>query len=152
MRSRSLTSLLCVTLGACASNPMPEPNSVRASFDRRAQAVLVYVSNAQMPRGVWLVDAEGERISLPLTLISGPHVNYTAPPSIGLGFGVFGWNAGGGSGVDLPLGSPRPTSVDDQFVALACLVPPPDYPEHWSQYHVAVDVGSQEFEVAAPSP
>jgi hypothetical protein len=144
--------MLCVTLGACARNPLPAPNSIRATFDRSTQVVEVYVSNAQMPREVWLVDANGGRFLLPLTLVSGPHVNYTAPPSIGLGFGVFGWNVGGGSGVDLPLGSPRPTSVDDQFVASARVAAPSDYLERWSQYHVAVDVGSQAFEIPAPSP
>ena len=85
MRSRSILFMLCITLGACASNPLPPPNSIRATFDRRAQMIQVYVSNAQMPRQAWLVNADGNYYSLPLTLVSGPHVNYTAPPSIGLG-------------------------------------------------------------------
>ena len=152
MGSRSILFMLCITLGACASNPLPPPNSIRATFDRSAQVIQVYVSNAQMPREAWLVNADGNHYSLPLTLVSGPHVNYTAPPSIGLGLGGFGWNVGGGAGVDLPLGSPRPTSVDDQFVASARVVAPPDYQQHWSQYHLAVDIGLQAFEVPAPSP
>ena len=143
MRSRSILFMLCITLGACASSPLPPPNSIRATFHCRAQMIQVYVSNAQMPRQTWLVNADGNHYSLPLTLVSGPDVNYTAPPSIGLGLGGFGWNVGGGAGVGLPLGSPRPTSVDDQFVASARVVAPPDYQQHWSQYHLAVDVGPQ---------
>jgi hypothetical protein len=139
MGKRRVIFILCVTLGACAKNPLPPPNSVRATFDRGTQVIQVYVSNAQMPRDAWLVDVNGGRYSLPLTLVSGPHVIYTAPPSIGLGLGAFGWNVGGGAGVDLPLGSPRPTSVDDQFVASAQVVAPPDYLQRWSQYHLAVE-------------
>ena len=152
MRNRGLLLILCVTLGACAGNPLPPPNSIRATFDRSAMVIQVYVSNAQLPREAWLVDANGSRYPLPLTLISGPHVNYTAPPSVGLGLGGFGWNVGGGAGVDFPLGSPRPTSVDDQFVASARVLAPPDYLERWSQYHLSVDVGPQAFEIPAPSP
>src|ERR1700733_1321586 len=113
MRSRSILFMLCITLGACASNPLPPPNSIRATFDRSVQVIQVYVSNAQMPRQAWLVNADGNHYSLPLTLVSGPHVNYTAPPSIGLGLGGFGWNVGGGAGGDLALGSPRPPGGDE---------------------------------------
>jgi hypothetical protein len=59
MRSRSILFMLCITLGACASNPLPPPNSIRATFDRSAQLIQVYVSNAQMPRQAWLVNADG---------------------------------------------------------------------------------------------
>jgi hypothetical protein len=70
------------------------------------------------------------RYSLTLTLVSGPHVNYSAPPSIGLGLGGFGWNAGGGAGIGFPLGNPHPTSVDDQFVASVRFGAPRDYMLH----------------------
>jgi hypothetical protein len=142
----------CIGLGACASNPLPPPNSIRAAYDRNAQVIQVYISNAQMPRGAWLVDMNGTRYPLILNLVSGPHVNYSAPPSIGLGLGGFGWNVGGGAGVGFPLGSPHPTSVDDQFVASAGIEAPSDFPQHWSQYRVVVDLGTQAFEVPAPSP
>ena len=54
-----------------------------------------------------------------LTLISGPHVNYSVPPSIGLGLGGFGGGVGGGLGFGVPLGGPRATGVDDQYVVSA---------------------------------
>jgi len=148
--------LLCIALGACASNPLPPPNSVRATYDRGANAIQVYVSDAQMPRGAWLVDADGPRYPLILTPVSGPHINYSSPPTIGLGLGGFGWDggggAGGGAGIGFPLGRPHPTSVDDQFVASSRLVPPADYGQRWSQYRVVVDLGTQALEVPAPSP
>jgi hypothetical protein len=143
---------LCIGLGACASNPLPPPNSIRVTYDRNAQVIQVYISNAQIPRDAWLVDVNGTRYPLILTLVSGPHVNYSEPPSIGLGLGGFGWNVGGGAGVGFPLGSPHPTSVDDQFVASARFGAPPDYLQRWSQYHVVVDLGTQTLQVPAPSP
>jgi len=152
MGYRGCILLTCFTLSACAKNPLPPPNSIRATFDRSAQAIQVYISNAQMPRDARLVDANGTRYPLDLTPVSGPHINYSAPPSIGLGLGGFGWNVGGGAGVGFPLGSPHPTSVDDQFVASARFQPPPDYLQHWSQYHLVIEVGTQTLEVPAPSP
>ena len=144
--------LLCSSLIACASNPLPPPNSIRATFDRGAPAIQVYISNAQMPRDAYLVDVTGTRYALVLTPVSGPHVNYSTPPSIGLGLGGFGGNVGGGAGLGFPLGRPHPTSVDDQFVASGRLLPPPDYLQRWSQYRVVVDIGTQALEVPAPSP
>jgi hypothetical protein len=143
---------LGIALSACGRNPLPPPNSIRATFDSSAQVIQVYVSNAQMPREAWLVDANGTRYPLILTLVSGPHVNYSAPPTVGLGLGGFGWNVGGGAGVGFPLGTPHPTGVDDQFVASARFGAPPDYLQLWSQYHVVVEVGAQALEVPAPSP
>ena len=143
---------LCAGLAACASNPLPPPNSIRATYDRDAPAIQVYVSNAQMPRDAYLVDAKGTRYALILTPVSGPHVNYSTPPTIGLGLGGFGGNVGGGAGVGFPLGSPHPTSVDNQFVASSRLLPPPDYLQRWSQYRVVVDLGTQAMEVPAPPP
>jgi hypothetical protein len=105
MRYGPVALFLCIGLGACASNPLPPPNSIRTTYDRNAQAIQVYISNAQMPRDAWLVDVNGTRYPLILTLVSGPHVNYSAPPTIGLGLGGFGWNVGGGAGVGFPLGS-----------------------------------------------
>lgn len=143
---------LCTSLVACAGNPLPPPNSIRATYDRGSPAIQVYISNAQMPRDAYLVDVNGTRYALILTPLSGPHVNYSTPPTIGLGLGGFGGNVGGGGGVGFPLGRPHPTSVDNQFVASSRILPPPDYLQRWSQYHVVVDLGTQALEVPAPSP
>jgi hypothetical protein len=144
--------LLLSLLGSCSANPLPPPNSIRVTFERSAQVIQLYVSNAQMPRGARLVDADGTQYPLPLTLVSGPHVNYSEPPTVGLGLGGFGWNVGGGAGVAFPLGSPHPVGVDDQFIASARVAAPTDYAQHWSQYHLVVDVGPQTLEIAAPAP
>ncbi len=143
---------LCTSLVACANNPLPPPNSIRATYDHDAPAIQVYISNAQMPRDAYLVDVKGTRYALTLTPVSGPHVNYSTPPTIGLGLGGFGGNVGGGAGLGFPLGSPHPTSVDNQFVASSRLLPPPDYLQRWSQYHVVVDLGTQSLEIPAPPP
>ena len=152
MRHLAVALFLCTSLVACSSNPLPPPNSIRATYDREAPAIQVYISNAQMPREAYLIDEKGTRYALILTPVSGPHVNYSTPPTIGLGLGGFGGNVGGGAGVGFPLGSPHPTSVDNQFVASSRLLPPPDYLQRWSQYHVVVDFGTQAMEVPAPSP
>lgn len=74
----------CIALGACTGSKVPPPDSVRATYDRNARTIHVDISNAQMPRNAWLVDVNGTRYPLILSLLSGPHVNYSAPPSIGL--------------------------------------------------------------------
>jgi hypothetical protein len=106
-------AILClVGLDGCASNPVPPPNAVSATFDPATQAVQIVVSYAQAPLGAALISQDGRRYTIPLTLVSAPHVNYCAPPSVGLG---------------LPFGSPRPTSVDDQYVASIRFAAPADY-------------------------
>ena len=150
MRLRGIL-LICFAVSACA-NPLPPPNSIRTSYESGAQIIQVYISNAEMPRGAWLVDTTGTRYPLPLTLVSGPHVNYSEPPTIGLGLGVFGWNVGGGTGVGIPLGSPRPTSVDDQFIASTRFAAPSDFSQRWSQYRIVAEVGVQTLEVPVPAP
>ncbi|MBS0641242.1 MAG: hypothetical protein JSS43_15315 [Proteobacteria bacterium] len=141
-----------ILASACSSNPLPPPNSSRVSFDDQAQAVQLYVSNVQMPREAWLVDTNNVRYPLVLSLVSAPHVNYSAPPSIGLGLGGFGWNVGGGAGIDVPLGSPQPVGVDDQYIASARFAAPPDYQQRWPAYRIAVQVGPQILEVPCPPP
>jgi hypothetical protein len=143
---------VCLALGACASNPLPPANGVRATFDPSAQAIQVVVSNTQAPHDAFLVGADGRQYAVVLTLVSSPHVKYSAPPSIGLGIGGFGPGVGGGLGFGVPLGGPRATGVDDQFVASARFGAPPDYAQHWSQYHVEVHVGDQALDIPAPSP
>ena len=143
---------VCLALSACANNPLPPANGVRATFDPSAQAIQVVVSNAQAPRDAFLVSADGKQYAAVLTLVSSPHVNYSAPPSIGLGLGGFGDGIGGGLGFGVPLGGPRPTGVDDQYVASAQFGAPPDYAQHWAQYHIELHVGAQALEIPAPAP
>ena len=143
---------LCAVLSACASNPVPPPDGVRATFDRRTQSIEVVISNAQAPHDAALVGADGTRYPLVLTLVSSPHVNYTAPPSVGLGIGGFGGGIGGGLGFGVPLGRPHPAGVDDQYIVSARFGAPPDYTQHWQQYLVEFGVGSQRLEIPAPSP
>ena len=145
-----------LALGACSSNPLPPPNGIRTSFDRSVNAIEVIVSNAQAPAGAELVSADGTHYPLPLTLISGPHVNYSPPPSIGLGIGGFsgGWGGGFGTGVGigLPLGGPRATGIDDQYLVSTKVGAPADYLQRWTAYHVEVHVGAQAIIVPAPQP
>ncbi len=143
---------VCLALSACASNPLPPPNGVRASFDRGAQAIQVVVSNAQPPHDAFLVGADGNQYPAVLTMVSSPHVNYSAPPSVGLGLGGFGGGVGGGLGFGVPLGGPRATGVDDQYVVSARFGVPPDYAQHWAQYHIELRVGPQALQVPAPAP
>ena len=143
---------VCLALSACASNPLPPANGVRATFDSSAQAIQVVVSNVQAPRDAVLVGADGSQYQTVLTLVSSPHVKYSAPPSIGLGLGGFGGDVGGGLGFGVPLGGPRATGVDDQYVASARFSAPPDYAQHWAQYHIELHVGPQALQIPAPAP
>jgi hypothetical protein len=150
---RGISAILCLAaLDGCASNPVPPPNAVRATFDTTSQAVQIVISNAQPPSGAALIAPDGSRYSIPLTLVSAPHVNYSAPPSIGLGLGGFGGGVGGGLGLGLPLGSPRPTGLDDQYVASIRFAAPADYAQRWQAYQVEVQVGAQSIMVPAPAP
>ncbi len=149
--ARSIVAL-CLVLSACATNPLPPANGVRATFDRRAQVIQVIVSNAQPPHDAFLVTADGRRFPLVLTLLSSPHVRYNAPPSVGLGLGGFGEDIGGGLGFGVPLGGPRAAGVDDQYVASARFSAPPDYAQQWPGYHIEFSVGAQALQIPAPSP
>jgi hypothetical protein len=150
---RSISAILCLAaLDGCASNPVPPPNAVRATFDTASQAVEIVVSNAQPPSGAALISPDRGRYSIPLTLVSAPHVNYSAPPNIGVGLGGFGGGVGGGLGLGLPLGNPRPTGVDNQYVASILFAAPADYAQRWQAYRVEVQVGAQSIMIPAPSP
>lgn len=143
---------VCLALGACGGNVVPPANQARATFDPGTQAIQVVVSNAQAPHDAALVAADGTQYPVPLTLVSSPHINYSAPPSVGLGLGGFGGGVLGGLGVGLPLGGARATGLDDQYVASARFGVPPDYGQQWSRYHLEVRVGPQALEIPAPSP
>jgi hypothetical protein len=107
---------------------------------------------------VALVAADGTRYSAAgIALVSGPHVLYNPPPSIGIGIGGFGFSGccsafGSGLGVGVPVGQPTPAEISDQFVASALIPSPPDYATNWSRYHVEISAGGQATNIAAPHP
>jgi hypothetical protein len=155
MRFRGL--ILVALLAGCAPQ-LPAPNSADAQYDRQQQAVQVRVSSLQPPSAVALVAPDGTHYpAAGISLLSGPHVLYNPPPSIGLGIGGFGFSGccsgfGSGLGVDVPVGKPTPAEVSDQFIASAMIPSPPDYAANWSQYHVEVSAGGQAMNFAAPHP
>jgi hypothetical protein len=115
------------------------------------------VSDIQPLAAADLLGPNGNRISATaVTLISGPHVDYSPPPSIGIGIGGFGFGRGAGFGsglgVGLPLGGPTPTHVDDQYVGAAVIPVPIDYRETWNTYRLEIQVGNRPMMLAAPAP
>ena len=149
---RNLVVVCALALSACAGNPLTPANGARATFDSSAQAIQMIVSNAQAPHDAALVSGDGTHFPVVLTLVSAPHVNYSEPPSIGLGLGGFGNVIGGGLGFGVPLGGPRPSGVDDQYVVSAKFGVPSDYAQRWASYHLEVSVGPQRIDLPAPSP
>jgi len=149
---------IVLALAGCSGNALPPPNSVQARFDPTIRAVRVTVSEMQPIMQAELVRADGARVQATgVTLISGPHVDYSPPPSIGLGIGGFGFGGGGfgvgsGVGVDMPLGGPRPSHVSDQYVASVSIPAPEDYMQRWSEYRVELRIGDRAVAVAAPPP
>jgi hypothetical protein len=156
MRFRTLA--VVALLAACAGPKLPPPNSAQVQYDDRQQAVQVMVSGLQPPTAVALVSADGHRYPASgIALLSGPHVLYNPPPSIGLGIGGFGFSGccsafGSGLGFDVPVGKPTPAEVSDQYIASALIPSPPDYATSWTQYHVEVSAGGQALNFAAPHP
>jgi hypothetical protein len=152
--------LLAITLllAACSGPRLPSPNSADAHYDKRDSAVQVMVSSVQPPSQVFLVSPEGARYPASgISLVSGPHVLYNAPPSVGIGIGGFGFTGccsgiGSGLGVGMPLGRPTPAEVSDQYVASARVAVPDDYATRWNSYHVEVMMGDRAVSLAAPSP
>jgi hypothetical protein len=145
-------------LAACAGPKLPAPNSADVRYDGRDRAVQVMVSNLQPPTAAALVADDGARYPASgIALVSGPHVLYNPPPSIGLGIGGFGFSGccsgfGSGVGIGVPVGRPTPAEVSDQYVASALIPVPPDYGSNWSRYRVEVSVGAQPMSLAAPAP
>jgi hypothetical protein len=144
-------------LAACGPR-LPAPNSADAQYDPRQQAVQVRVSSLQPPSAVALVALDGTRYpAAGIALLSGPHVLYNPPPSVGLGIGGFGFSGccsgfGSGIGAGVPVGQPTPAAISDQFVASALIPVPPNYAANWSRYHVEVSAGGQAMDFAAPHP
>jgi hypothetical protein len=145
-------------LSACASNPIPPPNSVQSRFDRQASAVRVMVSNLQPLSAADLVGPDGRRYpATAVSIVSGPHVDYNPPPSVGIGIGGFGFNGccsgfGSGVGVGFPLGRPTPSGVSDQYVGSAVIPVPLNYSQKWQTYRLVVQVGHRPSVLAAPAP
>ena len=90
MRFRLL--VVVAMLAACGPR-LPPPNSADARYDGQQRGVQVRVSSLQPPTGVALVASDGTRYpAAGIALLSGPHVLYNPPPSIGLGIGGFGFS------------------------------------------------------------
>jgi hypothetical protein len=149
--------LIALSLAACASNPLPPPNSVQSRFDPQVGAVRLMVSDLQPLAAADLLGSDGNRIAATaVTLVSAPHVDYNPPPSIGLGIGGFGFSRGtgfgSGVGVGLPIGGPTPSHVDDQYIGSAVIPVPSNYSQTWSTYRLEIQVGNRPIVLAAPAP
>jgi hypothetical protein len=152
-------SLLAITaLAACAGPRLPPPNSATAEYDPHDHAVHVLVSGLQPATEVALVGQDGSRYpAVGFSVISGPHVLYNPPPTIGLGIGGFGFTGccsaiGSGLGFGVPVGSPTVAEASDQYVTSALIPVPAEYQQHWSQYRLELAAGGQRMAVAAPAP
>jgi hypothetical protein len=145
-------------LAACSGPKLPPPNSADAHYDGRERAVQLMISGLQPPTAAALVANDGARYpAAGITLVSGPHVLYNPPPSIGIGIGGFGFSGccsgfGSGLGLGMPVGRPTPAEISDQYVASALIPVPVDYGTNWSNYHLEVAVGGQSMSLTAPSP
>src|ERR1700760_4804411 len=77
--------VISISLAACAGPKLPAPNSADVRYDGRDRAVQVMVSSLQPPTAAALVANDGTRYpAAGISLVSGPHVLYNPPPSIGL--------------------------------------------------------------------
>ena len=155
---RLFTLAIIALLAACAGPKLPAPNSADVRYDGRDRALQVMVSSLQPPTAVALVANDGAHYpATGISLVSGPHVLYNPPPSIGFGIGGFGFSGccsgfGSGVGLGVPVGSPTVAEVSDQYVASALIPVPADYATNWSRYHVEVSAGTQPMSLAAPAP
>jgi hypothetical protein len=155
---RILAILAVCALAACAWPKLPPPNSTVADYDSRSRSIQLTVSGLQPASEAALVGQDGNRYpAAGLSVISAPHVLYNPPPSISLGIGGFGLSGccsafGSGVGVGVPIGQPTVAEASDQYVSSALIPAPPDYPQHWMQYHLEVAAGLQRMDIAAPAP
>jgi hypothetical protein len=145
-------------LTACSGPKLPPPNSADVHYDARESALQLMVSGLQPPTAVALVGDDATHYpAAGITLVSGPHVLYNPPPSIGLGIGGFGISGccsgfGTGVGVGLPIGHPTPAEISDQYVTSALIPAPGDYATNWRNYHLEVSVGDRVMRLPAPPP
>ena len=149
---------IVLALAGCASNPLPPPNSIKSRFDPRGGVVRIMVSDIQPLSAADLIGPDGSRFpATAVTLVSGPHVDYSPPPSIGIGVGGFGFSGccsgfGSGVGVGLPLGGSTPTHVSDQYIGSAVIPVPSNYGQSWGEFRLKVQVGNRPLLLAAPAP
>jgi hypothetical protein len=154
----SLLLAVATVLAACSGPKLPAPNSADVRYDARASALQLMISGLQPATAAALVANDGTRYPASgIALVSGPHVLYSPPPSIGLGIGGFGISGccsgfGSGIGVGVPVGRPTPAEISDQYVASALIPVPADYATNWSNYHLEISVGEQLMTVTAPAP
>ncbi len=145
-------------LAACSGPGLPPPNTTEVRYDAQSRAVQVMISGRQPASDVALVSPQGLRYPASvISPVSGPHVLYNPPPSIGFGIGGFGFSgccSGLGLGIDtsVPVGRPTPSEVSDQYVASALIPVPADYATNWASYRLKVSTGSQSVILAAPAP
>jgi hypothetical protein len=150
--------LAALALDACGSNALPPPNSVQSQFDPQASAIRIIVSDLQPLFAANLIAPDGSRYpATAVTLISGPHVDYRPPPSLGIGIGGFGFSGccsgfGSGVGVGFPLGQPTVSHVTDQYVGSAVIPVPVKYTQSWRAYHLEIEVGDRPVVLSAPAP
>ena len=150
---------LALTLAACASGVrLPAPNSAQARFLPQQSAVQVMVSDVAPVTGAALLGSGGDHHpAAAISLLSGPHVAYNPPPTLGFGIGGFGFSGccsgfGSGVGLDVPVGGPTPASVSDQYVSSAVIPVPADYAQRWPSYRVRVQVSNRALLLQAPPP
>ena len=82
----SLLFAVAAVLSACSGPKLPAPNSADVRYDPGERAVQLMVSGLQPASAAALVADDGARYPASgIALVSGPHVLYNPPPSIGLG-------------------------------------------------------------------
>ena len=156
--SRAIPLIALIALVSCAGPQLPAANSAVAVYDAHENAIHVTVSGLQPASQAVLIGQDGSQYpAIGFSVISGPHVLYNPPPSIGLGIGGFGFTGccssiGSGIGVGLPLGPPTIAEASDQFVTSALITAPPDYAQNWMRYRLQVAAGNQQIVVAPPAP
>lgn len=149
--------VLILLVTACSGPTLPPPNAAQVMYDDRNQAVQVTISSVAPATGAALVSASGARYQAPgLSLLSGPHIAYNPPPTIGFGIGGFGFSGccgyGSGVGLGVPVGRPTVADVSDQYIVSALIPTPADYRVNWAGYHVEVLNGGVPLVLAAPPP
>ena len=154
---RFLILVLILSVAACSGPTLPPPNGAQVTYDGRNQAVQVIASSVALPTAAALVSASGIRYQAPgLSLLSGPHIAYNPPPTVGLGVGGLGFGGccgfGSGVGIGVPVGRPTVADVSDQYVVSALIPTPADYRTNWPSYHVEITTGAQPVVLAAPAP
>jgi hypothetical protein len=137
---------------------LPAANTAEAHFDAQAGVVQVMVSGLQPATGAALVAQDGGRYPASgVSIISGPHVLYNPPPTLGIGIAGFGVSGccsafGSGVGVGVPVGRPTVAEMSDQYVASALVPAPTDYATNWAHYRLEISFGDHSTSQPAPPP